>query len=127
MASNPTHAHVPPPVNEPLKTYAPGTPERAALKAKIAEQSGQRIQIPLIIDGKIANDAGVLYLLDAGDFYFATLPEGDPAWFKPLGDGGSIWSHIPDYGAWDAYYRCHRNLVCRRPNRQGKLTGITEG
>jgi 1-pyrroline-5-carboxylate dehydrogenase len=52
MAGNPTHAHVPPPVNEPLKTYAPGTPERATLKAKIAEQSGQRVEVPLIIDGQ---------------------------------------------------------------------------
>jgi 1-pyrroline-5-carboxylate dehydrogenase len=43
---------VPPPVNEPVFSYAPGTPERAALKARLAELSAQSIEIPLIIGGE---------------------------------------------------------------------------
>ena len=43
---------VPPPVNEPVKSYAPGAPERAALKARLSEMSGERIDIPAIIGGK---------------------------------------------------------------------------
>lgn len=43
---------VPPPVNEPVFDYAPGDPERAALKSKLAEMSGQEIEIPLIIGGE---------------------------------------------------------------------------
>jgi 1-pyrroline-5-carboxylate dehydrogenase len=43
---------VPPPQNEPNLTYAPGSPERAALKAKLAEMAGQRIEIPLVIGGR---------------------------------------------------------------------------
>jgi len=43
---------VPVPVNEPNHSYAPGTPERAELKAALAELSGQKIEIPLIIGGK---------------------------------------------------------------------------
>jgi 1-pyrroline-5-carboxylate dehydrogenase len=43
---------VPPPVNEPVKNYAPGSPERAALKARIQEMSSQRVDIPIIIGGK---------------------------------------------------------------------------
>jgi len=43
---------IPEPVNEPLLSYAPGTPERAELKAKLAELRGQVIEIPLIIGGK---------------------------------------------------------------------------
>ncbi|HOI41908.1 MAG TPA: L-glutamate gamma-semialdehyde dehydrogenase [Elusimicrobiales bacterium] len=43
---------VPAPVNEPILDYAPGTPERKELKAKIAELRGQVIDIPLIIGGK---------------------------------------------------------------------------
>jgi 1-pyrroline-5-carboxylate dehydrogenase len=43
---------VPVPVNEPNNSYAPGTPERAELKAALAELSGQKIEIPLIIGGK---------------------------------------------------------------------------
>jgi len=43
---------VPPPVNEPVKTYAPGSPERAALKARLRQMAGERIEIPLVIGGR---------------------------------------------------------------------------
>ena len=40
------------PQNEPVFSYAPGTPERAALKAELEKQYNQCIEIPLIINGK---------------------------------------------------------------------------
>jgi len=40
------------PVNEPVKSFAPGSDERASLKAKLAELSSSEIEIPLIIGGK---------------------------------------------------------------------------
>src|ERR1700745_3644596 len=43
---------VPPPVNEPVKSYAPGSPERAALKDRLRSMSGDRADIPLIIGGE---------------------------------------------------------------------------
>ncbi|HOF99589.1 MAG: 1-pyrroline-5-carboxylate dehydrogenase 1 [Firmicutes bacterium ADurb.Bin248] len=43
---------VPQPYNEPVKAYLPGSPERAALKAELARQSGEVVDIPLIIGGK---------------------------------------------------------------------------
>jgi len=43
---------VPPPVNEPVKSYAPGSPERAALKARLASMQQERVDIPLIIGGR---------------------------------------------------------------------------
>jgi 1-pyrroline-5-carboxylate dehydrogenase len=43
---------VPPPRNEPVFSYAPGTPERAALKEKLTEMSATQIDIPLIIGGE---------------------------------------------------------------------------
>lgn len=43
---------VPKPDNEPIYSYAPGTPERAKLKEAIAELSAKKIEIPLIIGGK---------------------------------------------------------------------------
>ena len=43
---------VPPPVNEPVKSYAPGSPEKAALKSRLKEMSNERIDIPIIIGGK---------------------------------------------------------------------------
>jgi 1-pyrroline-5-carboxylate dehydrogenase len=45
-------ANLPEPKNEPVLTYAPGTPEREALKAELKRQSGQVVEIPLIIGGK---------------------------------------------------------------------------
>jgi 1-pyrroline-5-carboxylate dehydrogenase len=42
---------VPPPVNEPIKSYAPKSPERAEIKARLKEMAGERIDIPLVIGG----------------------------------------------------------------------------
>ncbi len=38
--------------NEPVKSYAPGSPERTALKEKLAELSKGGLDIPMIIGGK---------------------------------------------------------------------------
>jgi 1-pyrroline-5-carboxylate dehydrogenase len=43
---------VPTPVNDPVRTYAPGTPERAALKDRLSSMAKERIEIPLIIGGR---------------------------------------------------------------------------
>ena len=43
---------VPTPVNEPIYSYAPGTPERNLLKATIDEIKSKHVEIPLIIGGK---------------------------------------------------------------------------
>jgi len=43
---------VPMPENEPVCDYAPGTPERDRLKAKLTELSSTEIEIPLIIGGE---------------------------------------------------------------------------
>src|SRR5512132_4722721 len=43
---------VPPPVNEPVRAYAPGSPERAELKARLKAMAAERIDIPLVIGGK---------------------------------------------------------------------------
>ena len=42
---------VPAPTNEPVLTYAPGTPERALLKETLARMGGEEIEIPLVIGG----------------------------------------------------------------------------
>jgi 1-pyrroline-5-carboxylate dehydrogenase len=43
---------VPPPVNEPVKGYAPGSPERRSLQARLASMAAERIEVPLVIGGK---------------------------------------------------------------------------
>jgi 1-pyrroline-5-carboxylate dehydrogenase len=43
---------VPQPVNDPVRNYAPGSPERASIKKKLAAMSSEKIDIPLLIGGK---------------------------------------------------------------------------
>ncbi|MBR8535933.1 L-glutamate gamma-semialdehyde dehydrogenase [Carboxylicivirga sediminis] len=43
---------VPPAVNEPIKSYAPGTPERAELKKMLEELRSQELDIPMFIGGE---------------------------------------------------------------------------
>jgi len=43
---------VPAAVNEPVKSYAPGSPERAELKARLTSMATERVDIPIIIGGK---------------------------------------------------------------------------
>ncbi|HDY76245.1 MAG TPA: aldehyde dehydrogenase family protein, partial [Candidatus Marinimicrobia bacterium] len=45
-------AIVPKPLNEPILSYAPGSPEKAALKKRIEELKSQEIEVPLIIGGQ---------------------------------------------------------------------------
>jgi 1-pyrroline-5-carboxylate dehydrogenase len=40
------------PSNEPVRSYAPGTPERASLQAKLASMAAEKIEIPLVIGGR---------------------------------------------------------------------------
>ncbi|MBI4425608.1 MAG: L-glutamate gamma-semialdehyde dehydrogenase [Elusimicrobia bacterium] len=43
---------IPPPVNEPVLNYAPGSAEKKALKARLAEMKSREVDIPLFIGGK---------------------------------------------------------------------------
>ncbi|HEX7547120.1 MAG TPA: aldehyde dehydrogenase family protein, partial [Gemmatimonadaceae bacterium] len=43
---------LPPVTNEPIRSYAPGSPERAALKARLAAMEKECPEIPLVIGGK---------------------------------------------------------------------------
>ncbi len=54
MSSAPSNGvrRLPPTVNEPIKSYVPGSPERADLKTRLAAMEGERPEIPLVIGGK---------------------------------------------------------------------------
>jgi 1-pyrroline-5-carboxylate dehydrogenase len=43
---------VPAPVNEPVKSYAPDSPERAELKARLESMANERVDIPIVIGGR---------------------------------------------------------------------------
>ena len=59
------HVRVPTPVNEPVKDHAPGSPERASLKARLEQLSQERIDIPAVIGGRDVT---------SGDIYEAVMP-----------------------------------------------------
>ncbi|MEV6488846.1 L-glutamate gamma-semialdehyde dehydrogenase [Actinoplanes sp. NPDC051633] len=43
---------VPPPRNEPVRSYAPGSPERATLQARVDAMKGERLDLTMTIGGK---------------------------------------------------------------------------
>ncbi|PWB76318.1 1-pyrroline-5-carboxylate dehydrogenase, partial [candidate division GN15 bacterium] len=43
---------IPPPKNEPILNYAPGSPERAGIEKALAELKAAPIEIPMYIGGK---------------------------------------------------------------------------
>jgi 1-pyrroline-5-carboxylate dehydrogenase len=43
---------IPQPINDVNRSYAPGTPERAELKARLTAMAAEKIEIPIIIGGK---------------------------------------------------------------------------
>ena len=40
------------PVNEPVRSYAPGSAERASLQARLAELAADQVDMPLVIGGR---------------------------------------------------------------------------
>jgi len=46
-------ANIPAPHNEPVLSYAPGTAERTALKAALASQSGEVVDVPAVVGGRM--------------------------------------------------------------------------
>jgi 1-pyrroline-5-carboxylate dehydrogenase len=43
---------VPSPINEPIRAYGPGSPEKIELKQKLTDLKSREIDIPLIIGGE---------------------------------------------------------------------------
>ena len=76
-----THAtvRVPTPVNEPVLSYAPGTRERAELKAMLDKMAGERIDIPMVIGGKQVRTGrtGEARVPHDHEHVLATYHEGD--------------------------------------------------
>jgi 1-pyrroline-5-carboxylate dehydrogenase len=49
---------VPRPTNEPVRSYAPGSPERATLEAALKEMAAERVELPMWIGGQQRMSAG---------------------------------------------------------------------
>lgn len=73
--------HVPTPKNEPILSYAPGTPERANLQAALTELRGQVTDIPLRIGGRAVRTEKIFKVVCPHDHQhvLATSYEVEPA------------------------------------------------
>ncbi|HSW45243.1 MAG TPA: aldehyde dehydrogenase family protein [Phycisphaerae bacterium] len=60
---------VPQPANEPVRSYAPGTPERASLKAKLRDLLGQQVDVPMIIGGKVVRNGALAKMVCPHDHH----------------------------------------------------------
>src|SRR5437773_11909057 len=72
---------VPIPVNEPVRSYAPGTAERQALKQRMGAMSAEKIEIPLVIGGKEVRtgDTGTQVMPHRHGHVIATWHKAGPA------------------------------------------------
>jgi 1-pyrroline-5-carboxylate dehydrogenase len=72
---------IPIPVNEPTRSYAPGTTDRQSLKKKLKSMSAEKIEIPLIIGGKEirTGDTGTQVMPHRHGHVLATWHKAGPA------------------------------------------------
>src|SRR5687768_6028319 len=70
----------PGPVNEPVLSYAPGSTERADLKARLAAVAAERADIPLVIGGERVRGTAVAQVVMpcAHRHVLATCQQADP-------------------------------------------------
>jgi 1-pyrroline-5-carboxylate dehydrogenase len=98
-----THAiaRPPEPYNEPIKSYAPGSPEREELRARLDELSGQQIELPLVIGGKDVELAETFdqVMPHDKDHVLAKVSKGDASHVQQAIDAAAAawndWSRTP--------------------------------
>jgi 1-pyrroline-5-carboxylate dehydrogenase len=98
-----THAIARPPApqNEPVRSYAPGTPEREELRVRLAEMSAHEIDIPLVIGGRdVTTPATTEAVMPHDkDHVLARVAKGDASHVQEAIDASSRawqdWSRTP--------------------------------
>jgi 1-pyrroline-5-carboxylate dehydrogenase len=90
---------LPPPVNEPVRSYAPGTPERASLQVRLEQMKGERPEIPLVIGGKDVT---------TGDLKQAVMPHDKDHVLADVHQGGAKEVEQAIAAAGDAWHDWHR-------------------
>jgi 1-pyrroline-5-carboxylate dehydrogenase len=91
----------PPPRNEPVHDYAPGSLEREEIRRKIAEMRGQTMDLPLVIGGEDVRDGSTFEQVEPHDkdSVLATVHEGGAAEVEraiaAAGEAWHDWSRLP--------------------------------
>jgi 1-pyrroline-5-carboxylate dehydrogenase len=84
----------PAPSNEPVRDYAPGSPDREEIRRKIAEMRGQTMDLPLVIGGEDVRTGETFEQLEPHDkdSVLATVQQGGPAEVeRAIGAAGEAW------------------------------------
>jgi 1-pyrroline-5-carboxylate dehydrogenase len=91
----------PSPVNEPIASYAPGTPERAELQARLRAMQDERIRIPMVIGGKdvYADETFESVMPHRKSHVLADVSKGGPEHVQQAIDAAKAahadWSRMP--------------------------------
>jgi 1-pyrroline-5-carboxylate dehydrogenase len=101
VVSAPGIFRVPAPVNEPIRDYAPGSPERASLQLRLEQMRNERLDIPLIIGGKEVRTGSTkeAVMPHDKDHVLADVHQGGPkeveAAVKAAGEAWEDWHRVP--------------------------------
>jgi 1-pyrroline-5-carboxylate dehydrogenase len=99
--SAPGTFRLPPPTNEPVLSYAPGSAERAALRERLNQLQSERIDLPLVIGGKEirTGDTAEVVMPHRKSHVLADMHQGGPAEveqaIKAAGEAWHDWSRTP--------------------------------
>jgi 1-pyrroline-5-carboxylate dehydrogenase len=91
----------PAPVNEPVKDYAPGSPERAELQKRLAELERERLDVPCVIGGEEVRTGDTVQAVmpHRKEHALADVHQAGPAEveraIKASGDAWQDWSRTP--------------------------------
>jgi 1-pyrroline-5-carboxylate dehydrogenase len=91
----------PTPANEPVRSYAPGTPEREELRVRLTQMERERISIPMVIGGKeISTDETVQAVMPhRKEHVLADVAKGGPEHVQMAIDAAreahADWSRLP--------------------------------
>ena len=92
---------VPEPVNEPVKGYEPGSPERDELRRRLDELSAERLDLPLVIGGEEVRTGDTFEAVMPhrrahvlADVHKGAAPEVERA-IKAAADAWEDWSRTP--------------------------------
>jgi 1-pyrroline-5-carboxylate dehydrogenase len=91
----------PAPTNEPIKSYAPGTPEREELRVRLAEMERERLDVPCVIGGEEVRTGDTVQAVmpHRKDHVLADVHQGGAAEVeravKAAGEAWHDWSRTP--------------------------------
>jgi 1-pyrroline-5-carboxylate dehydrogenase len=91
----------PAPVNEPVKSYAPGTPEREELRVRLAQMERERLSVPMVIGGEEVHtdETAQAVMPHRKEHVLADVAKGGPEHVQQAIDAAreahTEWSRLP--------------------------------